>query len=94
MEESEYDVLMELFYDSDSEEEFEGFTQADIRPRRAPEVEEGCSGGESSDTDGDVSDILIGEPMRLGYSAPWLRNHTEDSGPRFVPDDCSECEIF
>ena len=82
-------LLREIFFDPDSEDEFEGFTQADIDGvvARVDEDNDSVSSDSESDSDSDSG-------IPSGYQHQWLTDFLETSGPKEIPDGISEGQPF
>ena len=85
-------LLHEVFFDPNSEDEFEGFTQADIDGEVVARVDEDneCVSNDSDSESERESDSSIPS----GYQHQWLTNFSETSGPKEIPDGISEGQLF
>lgn len=78
--------IQEFLFDSDSNDDFEGFTQVDIDAEVVGDREDShtCDMEENCD-----------DPKALsGYYHPWLTNFLEATGPMNLPNSYSEGELF
>ena len=93
------EAWVEIFFDSDSEDEFVGFTEeenAENRLRREQRMAERGDGGDQGDIS-DVTDDSSGEAddrVPDAYDHDWLNDFRDFSGPTHVPDAISEVELF
>ena len=93
------DALVELLYDSESDTEFEGFSQEDVRLREArriaaeEDVEVSSVSSVSSESDSE-SDRDRDEHVPHAYDHDWLNDFASLAGPRNIPDDISEVGLF
>ena len=85
-------LLRENFFDPDSEDEFEGFTQADIDSEVVARVDED-SDSVSSDSDSE-SESENDSSIPSGYQHQWHTDFSETSGPKEIPDGISEGQLF
>ena len=91
------DLLAEIFMDDDSDEEdFVGFRPEDIRPRQQMNDH---GDGNDSDSDSDVSISSVSSvesdgEVPDGYDHAWLQDFTEISGPKNVPGNISQVDLF
>ena len=96
------DVIREIFFDSDSEDEFLGFSGEEARlasVRRQQALPRAGGDNNFDDLDDDTSDSSEDEaasnfdPVR-SYDHEWLRSFVEPCGPMNMPGELDEVELF
>eukprot|EP00745_Piridium_sociabile_P031518 TRINITY_DN5224_c0_g2_i5.p1 TRINITY_DN5224_c0_g2~~TRINITY_DN5224_c0_g2_i5.p1 ORF type:complete len:180 (+),score=19.17 TRINITY_DN5224_c0_g2_i5:114-653(+) len=89
------ELLREIFYDSDSEEEFVGFCEEEARAARdRRDIGDGSGVGESESSESSSDSDDDGNEVPTGYDHTWLIEYAQLCGPKHVHDGMSETELF